>query len=65
VAELMTLEEVANYLRGHRKDNIPFAGQHGIPAMRVGHLWRFDKASIDIWLNQSFNRDGDSHPHYR
>jgi excisionase family DNA binding protein len=58
VAELMTLEEVANYLRVTEKTIYRLLDKHGIPAMRVGHLWRFDKASIDIWLNQSSTETG-------
>jgi excisionase family DNA binding protein len=50
VAELMTLEEVANYLRVTEKTVYRLLDKRGIPATRVGHQWRFDKASIDTWL---------------
>jgi excisionase family DNA binding protein len=51
VAELMTLEEVASYLRVTEKTIYRLLDKRSIPATRVGHLWRFDKASIDAWLN--------------
>jgi excisionase family DNA binding protein len=58
VAELMTLEEVANYLRVTEKTLYRLLDKHGIPATRVGHLWRFDKAAIDVWLNQRSTERG-------
>jgi len=51
MAELMTLEEVASYLRVTEKTIYRLLDKRGIPATRVGHLWRFDKVSIDMWLN--------------
>ena len=53
MAELMTLEEVANYLRVTEKTIYRLLDKRAIPATRVSHLWRFDKTYIDNWLNQS------------
>ena len=53
MAELMTLEEVANYLRVTEKTIYRLLDKRGIPATRVGHQWRFDKTFIDAWLFQS------------
>ena len=49
---LMTLEEVANYLRVTTKTIYRLLDKRTIPARKVGRQWRFDKASIDIWLRQ-------------
>ncbi len=49
----MSLEEVANYLLVTKKTIYRLLEGHGIPAMKVGHQWRFDKVSIDVWLYQS------------
>jgi excisionase family DNA binding protein len=49
----MTLGEVANYLRVTTKTIHRLLERRGIPAMKVGRQWRFDKASIDVWLRQS------------
>jgi len=49
---LMTLEEVANYLRVTTKTIYRLLDKHAIPATKVGRQWRFDKASIDSWLRQ-------------
>lgn len=50
---LMTLEEVASYLRVTKKTVYRLLEKRGIPATKVGHQWRFDKAAIDTWLRQS------------
>jgi excisionase family DNA binding protein len=52
MTELMTLEEVANYLRVTTKTIYRMLDKQAIPATKVGRQWRFDKASIDIWLRQ-------------
>jgi len=52
MAELMTLEEVATYLRVTKKTVYRLLKQGKIPASKVGRQWRFDKASIDEWLKQ-------------
>ncbi len=50
---LMTLEELANYLRVTKKTIYRLLERGRIPAKKVGHQWRFDQASIDIWLRES------------
>ena len=50
MAELMTLEEVARYLRVTQKTIHRLLQKRVIPAMKVGRQWRFDKASIDACL---------------
>jgi excisionase family DNA binding protein len=51
--EVMTLEEVANYLRVTTKTIYRLIDRRAIPARKVGRQWRFDKALIDTWLRQS------------
>jgi len=53
MTELMTLEEVAAYLRVTEKTIYRLLKRGGIPATKVGHQWRFNKASIDEWLHQN------------
>ena len=50
--ELMTLEEVANYLKVNEKTVYRMLNEGEIPAMKVGHLWRFKVSEIDEWLDQ-------------
>ena len=49
----MTVEEVAEYLRVTKKTIYRLLKRDGIPATKVGHQWRFDKNSIDEWLQRS------------
>jgi len=53
MAELMTVEEVADYLRVTEKTVYRLLERGGIPATKVGHQWRFNNASIDNWLQQN------------
>lgn len=51
--ELLTLEEVASYLRVTGKTIYRLLKRGAVPAIKVGHQWRFDKESIDEWLHQN------------
>ncbi len=53
VSELMTLNEVADYLRVTRKTIYRLLSRGSIPATKVGHQWRFGGDSIDEWLHQN------------
>ncbi len=53
MAELMTLQEVADYLRVTVKTIYRLLKQGRIPATKVGNQWRFDKTAIDEWLQRS------------
>ncbi|MBI2852654.1 MAG: response regulator [Chloroflexi bacterium] len=52
MTELMTLEEVAGYLRVNEKTVYRMVSEGSIPALKIGHLWRFKKSVIDDWLDQ-------------
>ena len=52
MSELMTLSEVADYLRVTQKTIYRLLEQGKIPATKVGRQWRFQKKSIDEWLNK-------------
>ena len=49
---LMTLEEVAVYLRLSVHTIYKMAQQGRIPAYKVGKLWRFKKEEIDKWIQK-------------
>jgi len=52
---LMTLEEVAVYLR-LSKDTIYRMTHAGrIPASKVGNQWRFRRDDVDAWLEKNKN----------
>jgi excisionase family DNA binding protein len=47
--DVLTLEEVAEYLRVHPTTIYRLLKKHKIPAFKVGSDWRFNLASIDRW----------------
>lgn len=47
---IMTLEEVAKYLRVHKSTVYRMAREGTIPATKVANQWRFKKERIDRWL---------------
>ena len=55
---IMTLEEVAKYLRVHKSTVYRMARDGTIPSTKVANQWRFKKARIDDWLLER-EREGD------
>ncbi len=47
---LMTIDEVAKYLRMKKVTIYKHAQEGKIPAFKVGSKWRFKKATIDKWI---------------
>ena len=50
INEILTLNELAEYLRIPRSTAYKLAQQGKIPCQKVGRHWRFRKAVIDQWL---------------
>lgn len=53
MAELMTMEELEQYLRFTRKTIYRLLKKGSIPATKIGNKWRFDKEVIDKWLRHN------------
>jgi len=53
MAKLMTVSEVADYLRVTKKTVYRLLMGGKIPATKVGNQWRFAQDSIDRWLQQN------------
>jgi excisionase family DNA binding protein len=51
--KLMTVSEVAGYLRVTKKTVYRLLVRGKIPATKVGNQWRFAKDSIDRWLRRN------------
>jgi len=54
--EVLTLEEVARYLRLPKDTIVRQAAQGTIPGRRIEDTWRFLKAAIDDWLRSYDSR---------
>ncbi|HUI63759.1 MAG TPA: helix-turn-helix domain-containing protein [Bacteroidota bacterium] len=53
--EIMTLEEVAAYLKLKPQTIYTWAQEKKIPAAKLGKEWRFKKSVVDRWINQHFD----------
>jgi excisionase family DNA binding protein len=53
--KIMTLEEVAEYLRVKPQTIYTWAQEKKIPAAKLGKEWRFKKAMIDKWFNEQMD----------
>jgi len=56
MAKLMTVGEVADYLRVTEKTVYRLLERGKIPATKVGRQWRFDTTTVDKWLRQNSAR---------
>ena len=53
MASVMTLEEVASYLRVHPSTIYRLLKRKQLPAFKVGSDWRFNQESIDRWRSSA------------
>jgi len=51
-AEIMSIDELAQYLKISRSTLYKLAQEGGLPGQKVGRRWRFHKGAIDDWLRQ-------------
>ena len=54
-AELLTIEQVAKYLRLKPQTIYKWAQEGKIPAAKIGKEWRFRKAILDEWIDTSIH----------
>jgi excisionase family DNA binding protein len=54
---VMTIAEVAEYLRIPRGSIYKLAQQGRIPCQKVGKHWRFRREAVDAWLDNGHERD--------
>ncbi len=57
--EIMTLEEVAAYLKVKPQTIYTWAQEKKIPAAKLGKEWRFKRSIIDTWFNQHIDEKFD------
>jgi excisionase family DNA binding protein len=50
--EILTIKEVAVYLKVTERTIYRLAGAKKIPAFKVGGTWRFSRANIDEWIRR-------------
>ena len=59
--DIMTIEEVAKYLKLKPQTIYTWAQNSKIPAAKLGKEWRFKKSVIDKWFNQHIDQKFSDH----
>ena len=49
-AGIMTIKEVADYLKVTERTIYRLAAAKQVPAFKVGGSWRFSRSEIDLWI---------------
>ena len=52
MAEWLTLNEVATYLKRARSTLYRMVQRRELPASKLGRMWRFERDTIDEWLRR-------------
>jgi excisionase family DNA binding protein len=60
--ELMSVRELADYLRVNISTLYIWSHHGKIPAMKVGNLWRYRRSEIDAWLEEGRRAPVESQP---
>ena len=50
--EILTIPELAQYLKVNEQKKYRLVTGKRIPAFKVGGSWRFSLADIDVWIKQ-------------
>lgn len=49
---LLSVDDVAAYLGVMRDTVYKWIVRHGLPARKVGRLWKFRRSEVDQWFNE-------------
>jgi excisionase family DNA binding protein len=61
-AEIMTVHDLALYLKTSDAKVYRMARAHEVPAFRIGKSWRFKRKMVDMWILQKTDTDCDPIP---
>lgn len=54
--DILTLDEVAAYLKAGKRTIYRLAASGEIPAFKLGGTWRFRRADLEYWMTSRTNR---------
>ncbi|WP_426209786.1 methylation-associated defense system helix-turn-helix domain-containing protein MAD1 [Massilia sp. TWP1-3-3] len=54
--EILTLDEVAAYLKAGKRTVYRLAQKGEIPAFKLGGTWRFRRSELDNWIADSIQK---------
>jgi excisionase family DNA binding protein len=55
--DILTLDEVAAYLKAGKRTVYRLAASGEIPAFKLGGTWRFRRSELDRWIAASINEN--------
>ena len=58
VDEILTLKEVAEYLKLAEKTAYRLAAEGKLPGFKVGGSWRFQREDVLNWIKEQKNKSG-------
>jgi len=56
--QILTLKEVAAYLKLAEKTTYKLAAEGKLPGFKVGGSWRFKESDIQVWIEEKKNTKG-------
>lgn len=56
-SDILTMKEVAEYLKINDKTAYKLAAEGKIPGFKVGGAWRFRRGEIDEWIKKQSNKN--------
>ena len=60
LGDILTIDELAIYLKIPKSTLYKLVREGNIPSQKVGRHWRFRKAGIDRWLEETRGKQGNS-----
>jgi excisionase family DNA binding protein len=54
--EILTLDEVAAFLKAGKRTVYRFAQNGEIPAFKLGGTWRFRRSELETWIESNSNQ---------
>lgn len=54
--EILTLDEVAAYLKAGKRTVYRFAQSGELPAFKLGGTWRFRRSELERWIDANSNQ---------
>jgi excisionase family DNA binding protein len=58
--QILTIKEVAAYLKVHERTVYRLASKGEIPAFKVGNTWRFRLPDIEHWISAQLGSSSDA-----
>ncbi|MFN1270055.1 helix-turn-helix domain-containing protein [Pseudomonas aeruginosa] len=55
-SDILTLDEVADYLKAGKRTIYRLAQQGKMPAFKFGGTWRFRRQELDVWIAERIKR---------